>query len=132
MLFISINPNIWTKSPWSSIPESQRRTVVFPVEHTSSTATQGQFTPRPSGGGLVNGAQYIQGQTNTHTLVIGVNGEHLDETVLTNVFSSAGGNETGGTLQNSLAHAVQAGILQVQKSNGTFLTYQQIYAGEYV
>ena len=126
MYHIKLNPTIFTKAPWNTIPETQRRTFVYVVDEAAGIAPEGPIFPVPSGGGLVNGAKYVQGQSTTRWLAIGINGERLDEDTLKYVFlNSAVG---GGTMNTNLANAVQRGILIVTKDDGVPMTAAQLFA----
>jgi hypothetical protein len=127
MLHISLDPAIFAKEPWASIvPENQRDTFVYVLDHSASVSTEAQIWPKPTGDGMINGSQYVTGQSTSRSLAIGINGEQFDEQTMITVF---GTNGSGGMLQFQLARAVQAGILRVAKENGTYLTANQILTG---
>lgn len=126
MLNITLDPNIFTKSPWNKIPENQRRTFEYVIENAASIATQAHLFPKQDSG-MINGAQYVQGQSTTRALAIGLNGAFLDEATLKNVFSNKD-NGGGGSMQSALAYGIQRGILVVKTAAGTTLTADDIWA----
>ena len=129
MLHISLNPDIFNKEPWkSAVPESQRRTYVYVIENAAGIASQGHLFPTQDSG-LVDGAQYLSGQSTTRAVGIGINGIDLDESTLKHVFINEGVG--GGTLVNALAYGVQRGILIVATQAGVPLTAQQIFDGAF-
>lgn len=123
-IHIELNPALWEREPWASLPPSARAQFFYVIEDAASVHTQALLWPRPTAGGLVNGLPKVSGQGPSRMLAIGVHGERIDENVL---WAGIQQNMSGGTLLQHICDGIDNGVLLVHKEDGTNLTTDDLY-----